>query len=91
MKTMSMSKWCEIDECCNAATTTNNGISVCERCRLGFVSVSTGAVFFSGRWHGVTGATYTDEACATFPGLVRQNVRGDLRGGPWARQSREGR
>lgn len=88
---MSRAKWCEIEGCCNAANSTTNGIRTCERCRIHFESVGMGAVYFGGRWHGVTGATYTDEQVALFPGVRQPAVAGDLRGGSWARQSREGR
>ncbi|WP_297826378.1 hypothetical protein [Mycobacterium sp.] len=53
---------CEIKECGHAATSIMNGIHVCERCRIGFVSVGFGAVYFDGRWHGVSGAPTADAA-----------------------------
>lgn len=64
---------CEIVDCGRPATASQSGILVCERCRIEFVSVGPGAVRFAGRWHGVTGARYTPEQVAAFPGLAAQS------------------
>lgn len=86
-----MSKWCQIEGCYNAANSVTNGIRTCERCRLGFVSLGMGAVYFADRWHGVSGAHYTAEQEASHPGIIERVAHGDPRSGPWAREAREGR
>ena len=85
--------WCKIEGCCNAAATTVNGVCLCVRCCQNFVSAGVGAVYFAGRWHGVTGAAYSDELDLTYPGVrVREcEIVEDRRGGLWARQARAGR
>lgn len=62
-------KTCEIRDCGRRVNSTTNGIATCERCRIDFVSVGFGAVYFAGRWHGVSGASYDAAQLAVFPGL----------------------
>ena len=61
---------CEIAECGAPAVGTMNGVTVCERCRIGYTSVGAGVVFFAGSFHGVRGATYDDAAIAAHGGLI---------------------
>lgn len=61
---------CDIVDCEHDRVAIVNGICVCERCRLDFVSIGFGAVRFDGRWHGVRGATYTAHQADIFPGLL---------------------
>lgn len=67
--------YCEIEGCGRVATTSQNGIHVCERCRIEFVSVGMGAVHFDGRWHGVVGATYDASQIAVYPGIRNARAR----------------
>jgi hypothetical protein len=60
---------CEIEGCGRVAAAQVNGIAVCDRCRLHFVSAGAGAVWFGGRWHGVLGAMYAPIIAQEFPGL----------------------
>lgn len=66
----------EIERCGRAAVACVNGIHVCERCRIDFVSVGDGAVYFSGRWHGVLGATYSAKQIDAYPGIAQSLAAG---------------